>query len=497
VRYLLGVDVGTSVVKAALFDRELNELAVTSRKTSILTPRPGWTETSMSETWNMAAEAIQTLIIRNNIEPKTIASVGVTGNMVGAWLVDADGNPPRDAILHIDNRTQPLIEHWKQKHNHFAETVLGYSGSAMQPGCTLPVIRWLADHEPETLDKAKYVLCAKDWIIANLTRTYQIDPSEASVMPGDTRSRSYAEPLFDLMGIREQREMFPPIVPSEQIVGDITRQAAQRTGLLAGTPVVAGAGDVLATGIGVGAVRHGMAYAILGTAGINGVVTDSPLFEPDGIGLMFCQPGGNWVRVMVNTLGTPNLDWFVRQFFQDLRVSPHLFEQLEQLAMQSGYGAKGIIYLPYLSPTGVFAPFVQPAAQAQFYGLSQDHTRDDMLRAVYEGIACSIRHCYDAMPVDVGEIRLTGGGANSPFWSQMIADVTGRRVVVPSGTEFGARGSAVLAGIGLGWFDNVEIVLRNFSIKRIHEPKLLPAYERAYQTYVNLVDSLKTMWDLM
>ncbi|MEL6151451.1 MAG: FGGY-family carbohydrate kinase, partial [Chloroflexota bacterium] len=484
--YLLGVDVGTSVVKAALFDRDLNEIAVTSRKTTILTPHPGWTETSMSATWERVTEATRSLLADHTIIAADIAAVGVTGNMVGAWLVDGDGRPLRDAILHIDNRTQLLIEQWTQEHDDFAGTVFRFSGSAMQPGCTLPVIRWLADHEPDTLDKARYVLCAKDWIIANLTGTYQIDPSEASVMPGDTRTRSYADPLFDLMGVREQQALFPPVVPSEQIVGSVTQQAAEQTGLRAGTPVVAGAGDVLATGIGVGAVQHGTAYAILGTAGINGVVTESPIFEPEGIGLMFCQPGGRWVRVMVNTLGTPNMDWCIRQFFRDLHGMPDQFKHLEQLATQSGAGANGVIYLPYLSPTGVFAPFVEPAARAQFYGLSQDHTRDDMLRAVYEGIAFSIRHCYDAMPVAVNEIRLTGGGANSAFWCQLIADVTGKRVIVPSGSEFGARGSAILAGIGIGWFDSVEAGQRQLAITRAHEPQRQPAYEQAYRTYVDL-----------
>ncbi|MEM6283595.1 MAG: FGGY family carbohydrate kinase, partial [Chloroflexota bacterium] len=300
--YLLGIDVGTSVVKAALFDRDLNEIAVTSSKTSLITPHPGWTETSMSETWNSVSNAVRSLIVEHAIDAPDIAAVGVTGNMVGAWLVDAYGNAVRDAILHIDNRTQPLIEQWTHEQPDFPGTVFGFSGSAMQPGCTLPLVRWLADHEPETLEKARFVLCSKDWIIANLTGTYQIDPSEASVMPGDTRTRGYAEPLFDLMGIRAQRDLFPPIVSSEQIVGEIHQKAAEATGLRVGTPVVAGAGDVLATGIGVGAVQHGTAYAILGTAGINGVVTDSPVYKPDGIGLMFCQPGGKWVRVMVNTL---------------------------------------------------------------------------------------------------------------------------------------------------------------------------------------------------
>jgi sugar (pentulose or hexulose) kinase len=494
VSYLLGVDVGTSVIKAALFDHDLNEIAVASSRTTLNSPQPGWIETDMTATWEAVVEAVRKLLADSPIDAGTIAAVGVTGNMVGAWLVDAEGDPVRDAILHIDNRTQPLMERWSDENPDFPNTVFSYSGSAMQPGCTLPLVRWLADHEPDTLAQANYIFCSKDWVISKLTGTYQIDPSEASVMPGDTRTRQYAEPLFDLMGIRGQRDLFPPIVPSEQVVGEVTTIAAERTGLRAGTPVVAGAGDVLATGIGVGAVQSGTAYAILGTAGINGLVIDSPISEPDGIGLTFCQPGGNWVRVMVNTLGTPNLDWCIEQFFSDIHGSSDLFTQLEKRATDSGPGARGLIYLPYLSTTGVFAPFVEPGARAQFFGLSQDHTRNDMLRAVYEGLAYSIRHCYSAMPVEVSEIRLTGGGANSEFWSQMIADVTGRRVVIPEGREFGARGSAVLAGIGIGWFESVTAATQNLKTRRAYPPNTIPAYEAAYQTYLALVESLRAVW---
>lgn len=493
--YLLGIDAGTSVIKAALFDAQLNTVATAARKTRLQAPHPGWAEVDMDETWQMSAAAIRAVLDASGISADAVAGVGITGNMVGAWLVDEAGQPVRNAILHTDNRTQPMIQSQLEAQPDFLEQIFSYSGSSMQPGCTLPLTRWLADNEPETLKQTAHILCCKDWLVFRLTSTHQIDPSEASVLPGDTYHRSYAEPLFDLLGIRAYRDRFTVVASSEAVIGTVTPDAAAETGLQAGTPVVAGAGDVLATGIGAGAVQPGTAYAILGTAGINGLVMQKPNLEPHGIGLTFCQPGGNWVRVMVNTLGTPNLDWSIHNLFPDLAASDDaLFEALEARARNSGPGANGLTYLPYLSPTGVFAPFVEPGARAEFFGLTLDHTRDDMLRAVYEGVALSIRDAYDAMPEPVTDIRLTGGGANSAFWTQMIADITGRRVIVPAGSEFGARGSALLAGVGIGWFGSLSAAAALTSVARTHEPTPTPAYQRAYARYQQLKQVLRPVW---
>jgi sugar (pentulose or hexulose) kinase len=494
--FLLGIDAGTSVVKAAIFDPYGNEIGVAARPTTLKTPRPGWVEVSLTEIWEKTVAAIREVFDKHQIDPKAIAGIGVTGQMVGVWLIDKRGLPVRDAILHIDQRAQQWIEECQKEDTEFLSNIFDYSGSAMQPGCTLPLIAWLDKHEPEILARTANVLCCKDWLIYQLTGTIQIDPSEASVMPGDTRARGYAEPLFNYMKINQHRALFPKLIDSEQIVGAIHRNAEERTGLYSGTPVVAGTGDVLASSIGAGAVEPGTAYTILGTALINGVITEKPIEKPYGIGFTFCQPTGFWVRVMVNVLGTPNLDWCVNQFFTDLKeLSPgDRFEELERYAHHSGAGAQGVIYLPYLSPTGMFAPFVEPSARANFFGLSLDHSRGDMLRAVYDGIALSIRHCYESMPVDVQEIRLTGGGARSSFWSQIIADCTGKRCIVPKGSELGAKGAALLAGVGIGWYESINAASKMVEILRIHEPQQTTVYDDAFITYTEMVQTLRPVW---
>lgn len=500
-QYILGLDAGTSVVKAALFDQTGGELAAIQRRTTLQSPRPGWSEVSMEQTWSMACAAIRGLLTRHQIPGEQIAAVGVTGNMVGAWLIASDGRPLRNAILWNDNRTQELIDRLSARFPGFMSTIFQTSGSVMQQGCTLPVMRWLAEHEPHTLERAAAVLCCKDWICFKLTGSLQVDPTEASVMPGDTRKRGYSEAMFDLFGLRPYRHLFPLIVPSDQIIGGITPEAARETGLHPGTPVVAGAGDVPASAIGLGAVTPGVACTLLGTNILNCLVVSKPLFEPPDMGLLFVLPGGHWLRTMVNVSGTTSLDWFINQFCQqELSSAPSsaaLFVQLEELARSSPPGANGVIYLPYLSMQGITVPYCEPAARAEFFGLTDQHQRADLLRAVYEGLALSIRDGYAQLPLSVSEIRLAGGGARSRFWSQIIADCTGKRVIIPEGSEFGARGVALLAAVALGWYASLEeAVAITGGESQIIEPDstMTAVYDDSYEVYCLLRDSLRPAW---
>jgi sugar (pentulose or hexulose) kinase len=235
---------------------------------------------------------------------------------------------------------------------------------------------------------------------------------------------------------------------------------------------------------------------------------------------MFCLPEQRWLRAMINVSGTTSMDWFIAQFCAgemaaSQGVQADLFARLEALAQSSRAGANGVLYLPYLSLQGITAPFWEPAARAEFFGLSDRTTRADLLCALYEGIALSIRDGYAVLPQAVNEIRLSGGGAKSAFWSQMIADCTGCRVVVPPGSEFGARGAALLAAVGLGWYADVTTAVaqtRGLSDSpastaanpgQIHAPRVfLPreemtaVYDRLYAVYRSLQHDLLPSWRL-
>jgi sugar (pentulose or hexulose) kinase len=263
-----------------------------------------------------------------------------------------------------------------------------------------------------------------------------------------------------------------------------------------------------------------VACTLLGTNILNCLVTAAPVYEPYDVGVMFCLPEQRWLRAMINVSGTTSMDWFVAQFCTaeaaaSQGVQAGLFAQLEALAQSSRAGANGVLYLPYLSLQGITAPFWEPAARAEFFGLSDRTTRADLLRALYEGIALSIRDGYAVLPQAVDEIRLSGGGAKSAFWSQIIADCTGCRVVVPPGSEFGARGAALLAAVGLGWYADVTTAVEQTSglsdcpastaanPGQIHAPRVfLPreettaVYDRLYTVYRSLQHDLLPSWRL-
>lgn len=455
----------------------------------------------MTKIWSIVAATIRTLLRTNGISAQRIAAVGLTGNMVGAWLIDGRGQPVRNAILWNDGRTQPLIKRLGVQHPNLMARIFQTSGSVMQQGCTLPVLRWLAENEPETLSQARCVLCCKDWIAYQLTGSLQIDPTEASVMPGDARTRGYSEEMIALFELDRFRHLLPRVIASEQLAGVVQEAAATLTGLRPGTPVAVGAGDVPASAIGLGAVEPGIACTLLGTNILNCLVVDRPIFEPAEVGLLFCMPGMRWLRAMVNVAGTTALDWFIAQFCaaeRDAAATPAaLYEMLEALAQRSGVGANGVLFLPYLSALGITTPFWEPAARAEFFGLTDHHTRGDLLRAVYEGIALSIRDGYAVQPETVTEIRLSGGGAKSAFWSQMIADCTGKTVVTPQGAEFGAKGAALLAGVAIGWYKTIDDAVRaTRGVERRFAPEPVNAarYDQLYRVYTMLQHDLRPAW---
>ncbi|MCC7446446.1 MAG: carbohydrate kinase [Anaerolineae bacterium] len=498
--YLLGVDAGTSVVKAVLFDLSGREIASALRQTE-LNREAGRCETSVIGTWHAFASTIRDLLIKANIAGSQIAAVGVAGNMIGAWLVDEQGKPVRDGILWCDGRTQPLIDRLKAAHPGFLSKIFATDGCVLETGCTLPQIRWLAENEPESLRRAKHIFCSKDYLCFRLTGKAQLDPTEAAGLPGDIRTQTYSDAMFALFGVEQYRPLFPPVVPSETVIGEVLPDAAAATGLQAGTPVVAGAGDVPANVLGIGAVEPGIALTVLGTNCQSGMVFDHPVFEPADVGLLFYIPGQRWYRALMNVAGTTNLDWFIDQFYaaeRDVASSrAELFATLEQIASQSEPGARGIIYHPYLSTVGVIAPFVEPAARAQFFGLTVQHRRADLLRAVYEGVALAIRDCYTALNTPIREIRFAGGGSRSPLWCQIVADCLGARVVIPEGGELGAKGAALLAGVGIGQFPSIiEASKSAFRVTRSYEPNLdlKPRYDAIYKVYRMLRDDVRSAW---
>ncbi|MGN6582836.1 MAG: FGGY-family carbohydrate kinase [Rhizobiaceae bacterium] len=226
--------------------------------------------------------------------------------------------------------------------------------------------------------------------------------------------------------------------------------------------------------------------AILGTTCMVGVISDQPVFDPPDLGLLFTLPGKTWFRAMVNVAGTLNLDWAISTIMGEEEHDPHRFERVEALIAGIPIGAEGVTFLPYLSDSGIIAPVVDQRARAGFHGLTPRHHRGHLMRAVYEGVVLAMRDLLEVLPGGGNEILLTGGGAASRLWTQMIADALGSTVLVPAGTEFGARGAALLAGTAIGWFPSIRAAsLSTRRIERRHapDPATKPAWDAAFMAY--------------
>jgi len=471
----LGLDIGTSVVKAALFDRAGSEIASCSRPMALRAAPLGWSEVEAADTW-AAVRAVLAEILALG-DGAQLRGMGITGVMVGCWPLDAAGHVLRPPILWNDARAQGLVDDLVADTPDLLAQVFAGSGSVMQLGCILPALAWLRRHEPGVVARTAHVLCAKDYVRYRLTGEIATDESEAAMAPGSARARDFDPAQLARLGLEDLAHLLPPVRRAETLAGRITATAADETGLPEGLPVAIGTGDAGACVIGAGCSAPGQAASVLGTTCLNGVLFDRPVFVP-AQGLLFILPGDLWMRTMVNTAGTTVIDWALSTLAPEI-TGKDAYNRLGYLAATAAPHCRGVMFVPYLSASGVIAPRIEPGARAGFVGLAPHHTRAEMIRAVYEGIAHAIRHCFADIGAALSVIRLSGGGARSPLWAQMIADATGTPVEVPAGTQFGAKGAALCVATALGDFGSVrEAAAATFRSARRHDPD--PAAHAAF-----------------
>lgn len=501
--FLMGIDAGTSAVKTAIFDLDGNIISLSRRPVSIEIPRPGWAEQNMDSVWEAVRDTIREVLSKSRVSSSDIAGIGISGQGDGCRLIDKQLRPVRASILWIDGRTGEIVTRWQK--DGVDSRGFKISGSAIFAGTAAAIIKWLEKNEPNNLKRSCHFLFAKDWIKLKLTGQISTDESDASRGPINLEKRCYSDKLFEIFEISPYRQIFPRILPSAELSGEITSQAAEETGLRKGTPVIAGMIDVVAMPIALGVVHHGQAYAIVGTTCFNAVLADQLILESKSVGMSLAYPlSGKFIRAMPSMAGTPNLDWFVRECcLEDKREAKKggkdFYALLEGKISKIPVGSEGIIYHPYLNPGGERAPFVKPSARAQFFGISLEHNRGHLLRAVYEGVALSMLDCFNHIPVEIQEIRLTGGGAESKLWCGIFADATGKTIKTFRGTELGAMGAALTAGVAVGIYPNlIEAVEKTVRVEKEYPPNFLHhrKYLQIYELYRQMREHLWEDWDL-
>jgi len=497
---LIGIDAGTSVVKAVAFDATGRELFSHEMPMPLHHAQALWVEQDMEQLWQCVKASLGRVVRQLARMKCAVAGVGLTSTGDGTFLMTRHGQPVRRGILWCDGRAGKIVE--RLHASKVAAAAFPICGTSVFTGSQAAQLVWLRENEPAALKKAAVIFHAKDWLFFKLTGVITTDETDESLTMLRMSTRQYDPALFSIFGIEDQFDKFPVVRPSEENVAPIRPALALELALPSGTIIGSGPMDVAACALGSGAIEHGQASTILGTAGIHQVIMDKPILKPHMVGMTLCHGvKGRWLRMLAAMTATPNLEWFLRELAPDLasRASgDRLYRQLETLVTKIPAGADGVMFHPYMFPGGERGPFVKPSARASFTGLNLNHTRAHLLRAVYEGVAFATLDCYRHMPIDPETVLLSGGGAKSPVWCQIVADCLGKPVSVPAGSQFGAKGAAINVGVGTGFYRNVrDAVKLSVQTSRRYKPDRVKTklYAQLYEIYRQTAMRQMDLWD--
>lgn len=430
----IAIDAGTSIIKSVAFSADGHELALARAKTNVLHPRPEFSEQSMEEVWQAVCRTVRECA---DMCGEAIEGLVTTAQGDGCWLVDANGQPVRDAILWNDARAHAVVEKWRTQ--GIITKGFRISGCVTYAGLANAIAAWLNEEEPESLQRAAWILSCNGWIVSRMTGRFMADLSDGSNPYGDVRTGEYSAELLRFYGRQEDVSLLPGIAKHADLKAPLIAEAAQQMGLRSGIPVVMAPYDIISTAYGCGASSVGQACVILGTTLCPEVITDDVDLTLEPAGTTIALGENRFLRAMPTLTGCEVIEWAARAMGCDSLYA------LEQIAAESISSAALPYFLPYLSLAGERAPFLAPEASGSFHDLTLTTSRNDIARSVYEGLSFVVCECLQISSPRLHEVRVTGGGAKSNLWCQMIADVTGLTVLRPEGNEQGARGAFIFS----------------------------------------------------
>ena len=500
-RYILGVDVGTSGTKTVLFDQMGVPVASAIKEYPLHQPQNGWAEQDPMDWWNACVTTIKQVVSGSGIDPKKINGIGISGQMHGLVMLDSSGSVLRNSIIWCDGRTGEECKEITETIG--ADKLIKITANPALTGFTAGKILWVRKNEPQIYEKCRHILLPKDFIRYKLTGSFAAEVSDASGMNLlDVPNRCWSQEILDKLNI--DRSLLGEVYESYQVTGKVTNEASNITGLAVGTPVVGGAGDNAAAAIGTGVVENGQAFTTLGTSGVIFAHMNKVSIDPKGRVHTFCAAvPGEWTVMSCTLSAGGSLQWFRNNFYRNemdaaKSMEVDIYELMDLQASKKPVGANRLLFLPYLM--GERSPILDPDARGVFFGLSGIHTKGDMLRAVMEGISYSQRDCLDVlteMGVTFKEMLATGGGSRSRFWRQMLADNYNCPVTTLKNPEGPALGAAILAGVGTGLYDSVQNAcncILKFNTPVTPDIKMVRAYTPYYKLYKELYDSLKNQF---
>lgn len=496
--YVLGIDVGTGATRAVLVDRNGEIVSsATSEHAPFASPKIGWAEQDPHDWHRATGSAIREALSGAGINSADISAVGLAGQMHGAVLLDETDQVLRPALIWCDQRTQPQCDWLDQKLGE--EKIIELTCNPALTNFTLTKILWVRDNEPEVFARFRHILLPKDYVRLCLTGEHAMDVAEASgTLMLDVAHRRWSEEMMAAVGL--PMSCLPKLYESPEVCGRISEEGAAYTGLEPGTPVVAGAGDQAGGAVGMGIVRAGAVSATIGTSGVVFAATDTPAMDPKGRVHTFCHAvPGRWHVMGVTQAAGLSFRWF-RDLLSNSSSSIS-YDELTREAATVPPGSDGVLWAPYMM--GERTPHLDPNARGTLTGLAASHTRAHVTRAILEGVAFSLKDTFslfEEMHVPVRNVRLGGGGARSPLWRQIQADVYGQAVEILAAEEGAAYGAALLAGVAGKFWKSIEeacdaVVTVQHQVRP--EPAAVTSLQKRYENFRCLYPSLKPLFEQM
>ncbi|MFN2281084.1 MAG: FGGY-family carbohydrate kinase [Anaerolineales bacterium] len=497
--YLLGLDIGSTVIKAAVFDHQGRELGVYGELAENYSPKPGYYERDMDDKWSACQTAISEVIKKAGIDGIEISAISLTGHGNGVHLLDEEKQPVRRTIEGADSRGLPYLEILEKE--GYYEKVHPLNMQVLWPALSLVALRWLKENESESYQKARYFLTSIDYIRFRLTGELR---AEISTNSGtgliNVKEKRVDREMLNMAGIAEVADMIPPLANSFDEAGRVTAQIAQETGLQEGTPVYAGCYDIDAASLATGSIDEKRICIIVGTWANNQYISSQPIVAKEFFSTTVFSRPGYFLMLEGSPTSASNLEWFIGEFLGEEAKSAKaegksIYDLCNQAVLDVGPEDSNLVYLPFL-----YGSNLNPLAQGCFIGLQGWQTRQHVIRAIYEGICFSHRYHIDKLlkyldPPQAA--RIAGGGAKSLVWAQMFADVLQIPIEITEASELGALGAAICAAVGSSHYPDVEkAVAAMVKTTRVVAPNTSKeaVYDKKYSRYLEAAQALDGYW---
>lgn len=496
--YVLGVDCGTSGTKTVLFDELGAVIASHTIEYPMYQLKNGYAEQDPADWADAMINTIKTVITKSGIKKEDVKGIGISGQMHGLVMLDKNNNLLRKSIIWCDQRTAAEVDEMNKILGK--KKLIEITANPALTGWTAAKILWVKNNEPKIYEKCRHILLPKDYLRFILTGEYATEVSDASGMQLlDVPNRCWSKEVCEALDI--DMTLLGRVYESCEVTGGLTKSMAESLGLCEGTIVVGGAGDNAAAAVGTGVVEDGKAFTTIGTSGVVFAHTTSISIDPKGRVHTCCAAVPDSWHIMGVTQGAGlSLKWFRDNFCEAEKETAKLMDVDEYYLMDKEaenvpIGANRLLYLPYLM--GERTPHLDPDARGVLFGLSAIHTKKDMLRAIMEGVAYSLRDCFEIcreMGISIKDMMACGGGGTSPLWRQMLADLYQCPVKTSASKEGPALGAAILAAVGSGMYSSVpeacKVIIKTDKTQQPIQ-KNIPVYDKYYRLYTEIYPAIK------